>query len=111
MAIELLSGPIYGPRAHLSAQYIATARELRLGAELSSRRQESKRIHLKGVLVSGGAECPRFRATDNRYYTLEGDLHGFKVGDAVEITVEPVDRSHCMQDTTVRIITIERAKS
>jgi hypothetical protein len=93
IAIQLIGGPRPGsPLTRLCAQ-------------------ESKRIHLKGVLVSGGAECPRLRATDNSYYTLEGDLHGFKVGDAVEITAEPVDRSHCMQDTTVRIITIERAKS
>jgi hypothetical protein len=70
---------------------------------------QSNRIHLKGDLVAGGAECPRLRTSDNKYYTLEGDLRGFKIGDAVEITGELVDRSHCMQDTTVRIIAIERA--
>jgi hypothetical protein len=70
---------------------------------------QSNRIHIKGELVAGGAECPRLRTTDNKYYTLEGDLHGFKIGDAVEVTGELVDRSRCMQDTTVRIIAIERA--
>jgi hypothetical protein len=70
----------------------------------------SNRIHINGELVAGGAECPRLRTTDNKYYTLEGDLHGFKIGDAVEITGELVDRSHCMQDTTVQIIAIERAR-
>jgi hypothetical protein len=70
---------------------------------------QSNRIHLKGDLVAGGAECPRLRTTDNKYYTLEGDLHGFKIGDAVEVTGELVDRSHCMQETTVRIIAIVRA--
>jgi hypothetical protein len=70
---------------------------------------QSNRIHIKGELVAGGAECPRLRTTDNKYYTLEGDLQRFKIGDAVQITGELVDRSHCMQDTTVRIIAIERA--
>ena len=67
-------------------------------------------VHLRGVLVEGGAECQRFRASDNRYYTLEGDLHGFHSGDSVEITGTIPQGSHCMQDTTIRVQTIRRAE-
>jgi hypothetical protein len=81
----------------------------RSAAESLIQQSQSNRIHIKGELVAGGAECPRLRTTDNKYYTLEGDLNGFKIGDAVEITGELIDRSHCMQDTTVRIVAIERA--
>ena len=66
-------------------------------------------LHLQGVLVEGGAECPRFRASDNTYYTLEGDLHGFHIGDAVEITGVVPRVSHCMQDTPLQIQTIRAA--
>jgi hypothetical protein len=63
-------------------------------------------LSLAGELVEGGAECPRFRALDGRYYTLEGDLGGFHTGDVVEITGAIPGASHCMQDTTIRLETI-----
>ena len=66
------------------------------------------RLHLYGKLAEGGAECQRFRASDNSYYTLEGDLRGFRTGDTVEITGVIPKASHCMQDTTVRVETIRR---
>ena len=84
------------------------------GVEASSharpKAQGETRVHLEGVLVEGGAECPRFRASDNTYYTLEGNLRGFRIGDTVEITGVLLNASHCMQDTPVRVDTINRAK-
>src|SRR5260370_6546092 len=70
--------------------------------------QKTDRVHLQGVLVEGGAECQRFRASDNRYYTLEGDLRGFRTGDNVEITGTVPQVTHCMQDTTIHVETISR---
>jgi hypothetical protein len=68
------------------------------------------RVRLYGELVEGGAECQRFRAVDRSYYTLEGDLRGFRTGDTVEITGIIPRASHCMQDTPVRVETIRKAK-
>jgi hypothetical protein len=72
--------------------------------------KEDERLHLQGVLVEGGAECQRFRAENDTFYTLEGDLHGFRTGDRVKITGVIPQVSHCMQDTPLRVISIERAK-
>jgi hypothetical protein len=72
--------------------------------------KEDERLHLQGVLVEGGAECQRFRTENNTFYTLEGDLHGFRTGDRVKITGVISQVSHCMQDTPFRVISIERAK-
>jgi len=73
-------------------------------------RKKDDRLHLQGVLVAGGAECQRFRADNGTFYTLEGDLHGFRTGDRVEITGVIPQLSHCMQDTPLRVISIEHAK-
>jgi hypothetical protein len=73
-------------------------------------RKKDDRLHLQGVLVEGGAECQRFRADNGTFFTLEGDLHGFRTGDRVEITGVIPQLSHCMQDTPLRVISIERAK-
>src|SRR6516165_108864 len=81
------------------------------GQSTPNTQQEKKdSVHLVGVLVEGGAECQRFRASDGKYYTLEGDLRGFRNGDAVEITGVVLLRSHCGQDTPVGIETIRRAE-
>jgi hypothetical protein len=85
----------------------------RLGADAHSPQKSTKkddRLHLQGVLVEGGAECQRFRAENGSFYTLEGDLHGFRTGDRVKITGVIPQVSHCMQDTPLRVISIERAK-
>ncbi len=68
-------------------------------------------LHLRGTLVEGGAECQRFRTSDNRFFTLTGDLRGFRTGDIVEITGEISQVSHCMQDTTIRVLTIRKPKA
>ena len=88
-------------------QLIAGAVGGRVGVAL--RAQDGDRVHLKGSLVAGGAECPRFRA-DDMFYTLEGSLRGFRIGDQVEITGVLVRASHCMQDKTIRIETIVSAE-
>ncbi len=83
------------------------------GAGERSRQKSTKkddRLDLQGVLVEGGAECQRFRADNGTFYTLEGDLHGFRTGDRVKITGVIPRASHCMQDTPLRVISIERAK-
>ncbi len=67
-------------------------------------------LHLRGTLVAGGAECQRFRASNDKFYTLVGDLRGFRTGDEVEITGKIPRASHCMQDTTIQVQTIRRAK-
>jgi hypothetical protein len=79
--------------------------------EGSASTKKKGRVHLQGVLVEGGAECQRFRSSDNRYYTLEGNLRGFHTGENVEITGRLPQASHCMQDTTIRVETIRRAKT
>jgi len=66
--------------------------------------------HWRGTLVEGGAECQRFRASDNKFYTLSGNLRGFHTGDEVEITGTTPPVSHCMQDITIQVQTIQRAK-
>jgi hypothetical protein len=68
-------------------------------------------VHLRGRLVEGGAECQRFRASDNRFFTLTGDLRGFRTGDNVEITGKIATVSHCMQDTTIQVLTIRKLKT
>lgn len=73
--------------------------------------KKNEGIHLQGVLVEGGAECQRFRADDNRYYTLLGDLHGFHTGDRVEISGNIAEVSHCMQDTTLTIKSIRKVQA
>ena len=76
-----------------------------------SRDSQSKKkgiLHLRGTLVEGGAECQRFRASNNKFYTLTGDLRGFRTGDAVEITGKIPRASHCMQDTPIQVQTIRR---
>ncbi len=77
----------------------------------SHRTKKNGRLHLQGVLVEGGAECQRFRASNNKFYTLTGDLREFRTGDRVEITGKIPQVSHCMQDTTIQVLTIRRAKS
>src|SRR5262249_61515889 len=77
-----------------------------LGAAAPTQQQD--RVHLLGALVEGGAECQRFRSSDNKYYTLDGDLRGFRTGDRVEITGTLPPASHCMQDTTIHVETIRR---
>jgi hypothetical protein len=72
--------------------------------------KKDERLHLQGVLVEGGAECQRFRADNGTFYTLEGDLHGLHTGDRVKITGVIPQVSHCMQDTPLRVISIERSK-
>ena len=67
-------------------------------------------LHLRGTLVAGGAECQRFRASNDKFYTLVGDLRGFRTGDEVEITGKIPRASHCMQDATIQVQTIRRAK-
>ncbi len=67
-------------------------------------------LHLRGTLVEGGAECQRFRASNHKFYTLAGDLRGFRTGDEVEIAGKIPRASHCMQDTTIEVQTIRRAK-
>jgi hypothetical protein len=73
--------------------------------------KKDDRLDLQGVLVEGGAECQRFRADNGTFYTLEGDVHGFRTGDRVKITGVIPQVSHCMQDAPLRVISIERAKS
>lgn len=97
-------------RAGTSAPRKSSA-TLQKGATYPATTSQDKQqvLHLQGVLVEGGAECPRFRASDNAYYTLEGDLHGFHIGDTVEITGVVPRVSHCMQDTPLQIQTIRAA--
>ncbi len=68
-------------------------------------------LRLSGTLVKGGVECQRFRDSNGKFYTLVGDLRGFHVGDTVEIRGRIPRASHCMQDTTIEVETIQRAKS
>ena len=65
-------------------------------------------VRLSGELVSGGAECQRFQSSDGKFYMLEGNLQGFRTGDRVEITATPMQASHCMQDTPIRVDAIRR---
>lgn len=65
-------------------------------------------MKLTGELVEGGVECQRFRSDDNKFYTLTGDLKGFRTGDKVEITATRAEISACMQDTTLVVKTIRR---
>lgn len=67
-------------------------------------------LRLCGQLIPGGAECQRFRSSEGRLYTLEGDLRGFRIGDTVEITGVPAQASHCMQDIPITVKTIRRSK-
>src|ERR1700682_1790818 len=82
------------------------------GGSRSAKKAREKKagIHLQGVLIEGGAECQRFRASDNRYYTLEGDLHGFHTGDRVEISGNIPQVSHCMQDTPIHVQSIRKVQ-
>ncbi len=80
------------------------------GAAAGSPSEKKGLLHLRGTLVEGGAECQRFRASNNKFYTLAGNLRGFRTGDTVEITGKIPRASHCMQDTTIEIQTIRRAK-
>lgn len=77
----------------------------------SSPIKKTSSLHVHGTMVAGGAECQRFRASDGKFYTLSGDLHGFHTGDEVEITGTTPEVSHCMQDTTIEVQTIQRVKS
>ena len=79
-------------------------------AKASPRGSNDGHVRLTGKLVKGGAECQRFLTFDNKYYTLEGNLRGFRTGDTVEITGKIPQASHCMQDTPVRVETIQLAK-
>jgi uncharacterized protein DUF5818 len=92
-----------------SPQTPSTKGTCQLGSSQGSTKK-NERLHLQGVLVEGGAECQRFRADNGTLYTLEGDLHGFRTGDRVKITGVIPEVSHCMQDTPLRVISIERAK-
>ena len=65
-------------------------------------------MRLSGELVAGGAECQRFRSTGGKFYTLEGNLRGFRTGDRVEVTGFVPRASHCMQDTPFRVTAIRR---
>lgn len=68
-------------------------------------------LHFRGTLVEGGAECQRFRTSNNKFYTLSGDLRGFRTGDHVEIIGRVPQVSHCMQDTTIQVETIRQYKA
>jgi len=99
---------------HLSADAAETlpsqASQGKPRASPGSAAEKKGLLHLRGTLVEGGAECQRFRATNNKFYTLAGNLRGFRTGDTVEITGKIPKASHCMQDTTIEIQTIRRAK-
>lgn len=79
------------------------------GATSGSTSKKNGILHLRGTLVEGGAECQRFRASNNKFYTLVGDLRGFRTGDEVEITGKIPQVSHCMQDMTIEVKTIRLA--
>lgn len=65
-------------------------------------------LRLLGELVEGGTECQRFRTSDNKFYTLQGDLKRFHTGDHVEITAVLAEVSFCMQDKTLLVKTIRK---
>jgi hypothetical protein len=73
-------------------------------------RHAKRVLRITGTLVEGGAECQRFRADSGKFYTLEGDLRGFRTGDRVKIVATISQASHCMQDTPLRVVSIEPAK-
>ena len=110
MIVVVLAVLVFNVNANVVAQGHISPSEAASGQQPSLRPDREDRVRLYGELVEGGAECQRFRAVDNSYYTLEGDLSGFRTGDTVEITGFIPRASHCMQDTPVRVETIRRAK-
>ncbi|WLQ15122.1 DUF5818 domain-containing protein [Hahella aquimaris] len=64
---------------------------------------QSKKVCLKGRLTEEGVECPAFRDTQGRLYTLGGDLSGYRPGDEVYVTGEAAEYSFCMQGVTISV--------
>jgi hypothetical protein len=56
-------------------------------------------------------ECQLFQAESGEKYTLIGDLKGFKNGERVMLTGEIVQMSHCMQETTVLVKSVNAANA
>jgi hypothetical protein len=62
-----------------------------------------------GTLTNEGVSCQAMRGDDGQLYTLTGNLGAFRPGDRV-VVVGPIPQSSiCMQGTTIRVNTIERA--
>ncbi|MDP3795121.1 MAG: hypothetical protein Q8R13_04325 [bacterium] len=71
-------------------------------------------VRLTGAVVEGGVECLRFRADDNTYYTIAGNLSelgGIAIGDRLEIEGKIAEISYCQQDTTIEVHTLGRLSS
>ena len=62
-----------------------------------------------GTLTGEGTECPALRADDGTLYTLVGDLGTAATGDHVRVTGTATEVSTCMQGTTLRVVSIEKA--
>lgn len=56
--------------------------------------------HLEPITVQGeiqaGVECPMLKVAANRFYSLGGDLSGFKAGDKVCVRGRLAEVSYCM---------------
>jgi hypothetical protein len=71
----------------------------------------SAAVTVKGTLVPGGVECPRFKGEDGKYYTLapRSKLNGFKEGDTLIITGTRAEISFCMQDIVLDVSQVTKA--
>jgi hypothetical protein len=76
---------------------------------LTGKREDSE-ITVVGTLTNEGIECQAMRAdSNNKLYTLTGNLHGFSNGDHVKVLGEIAEVSFCQQGTTIDVKSITRA--
>lgn len=68
-------------------------------------------LELTGTLIPGGVECQLFQTESGERFTLIGDLKDFKNGDRVWLTGDIVPFSHCMQDITLEIKSVNAANA
>jgi hypothetical protein len=66
-------------------------------------------VTVTGRLTDEGAECQALRADDGTLYTLVGDIKKYAIGDHVTVVGDVAQVSTCMQGTTLRVRSIQKA--
>src|SRR5687767_2911384 len=67
-------------------------------------------VTVSGLLTREGVECQALRTDGGELFTLIGDLKGFKVGQRVQVTGQPMELSTCQQGITLRVSKIASIK-